>query len=188
MTPANPSTANVSVIARLREWHSRGFSVLAGWLAPDFLPLLARLTLAGVFWRSLLTKVETVGLLTYTDYINDFAVERSRLKLPAFPLELKPAALAQFRNDFALPVLPPEAAAWMAVLAEFAFPLLLLAGLFTRLSALALLGMTLVIQIFVFPQAWWGTHALWTVMALYLVVQGPGRISLDTLTGRFFAR
>ena len=54
-------------------------------------------------------------------------------------------------------------------------------GLFTRLSALALLGMTVVIQIFVFPEAWWQVHSLWVALALILIVRGGGGLSVDAL-------
>ena len=176
------------MIDHIRARHEAVFSRLDTWLSPAVLPLLARLTLAGIFWRSLLTKVETVKFFTYTEPINDFPVEKARLRLPELPLDLKPAVLQQFRGDFALPLLPPELAAWMATLAEFVFPLLLVLGLLTRLSALALVGMTLVIQVFVYPDAWWGTHALWMVIALYLVCRGPGPLSADHMAGRIFAR
>ena len=67
-----------------------------------------------------------------------------------------------------------------AVWAEHPLPSLLLLGLFTRLSALALLGMTLVIQLFVYPDAW-PTHLSWAGLLLYLVGRGAGTLSLDRL-------
>ncbi|WP_323760929.1 DoxX family protein [Maricaulis sp.] len=175
-------------LTHARRLHAGLTAFAARWIAPDALPLLARLTLAGVFWRSLLTKVSTVKLFTYTELINDFEVERSRLRLPELPLELKAAAMQQFRGDFALPLLPPDLAAWMATLAELVLPVLLVLGILTRISALALVGMTLVIQVFVYPEAWWATHALWVVIGLYIAVTGPGRISIDHQAARFFAR
>ena len=156
------------------------------WIA-DGLALLARLTLAGIFWRSMLTKVETVRALAYADTVNGHEVIRHHLRLSAFPLELKSSTLTLFREEYALPVLPPELAAWLATFAEFTLPIALVLGLFTRLSALALAGMTLVIQIFVYPEAWWGTHALWVTIALGLAAHGPGRVSLDALLGARFA-
>jgi len=154
----------------------------------DLLSLFVRLTIAGVFWRSLLTKVETFGMIRYVELINDFEVEKTRVKLPELPLDLKPTTLAQFRGDFALPLLSAEAAAWLATIGEFVLPLLLVLGLFTRFAAAGLLVMTLVIQIFVFPDAWWATHALWVALLLYLVGRGPGRISLDAVAGRILER
>ncbi len=152
------------------------------WMA-DTLAALARLTLAGIFWRSMLTKVETVRALAYTDTVNGHEVIRHHLRLPAFPLEMKPSTHTLFSQDYALPLLPPELAAWLATLAEFSLPIALVLGVFTRLSALALVGMTLVIQIFVYPEAWWSTHALWMTIALGIAAHGPGRFSLDTLLG-----
>ena len=58
------------------------------------------------------------------------------------------------RAEYALPLIPPVAAAYAATISEHLFPVLLVLGLFTRASALALLGMTLVIQVFVYPDAW----------------------------------
>ncbi len=174
-------------LQRLRAWHDGLFAWLSARLAPDFLPLLARLTLAGIFWRSMLTKVSTIKLFTYTELINDFPVERAWIRLPELPLALNAATFHQFRTDFALPLLPPEWAAWLATCAEFMIPALLVLGIATRLGALALAGMTLVIQVFVFPEAWWTTHALWMVIALYLAFHGPGRLSLDHASRRVFA-
>lgn len=161
-----------------------GFSnIFAGTL----LPLLARLTLAGVFWRSLLTKVETFGVFKYTEFINDFAIERSHVKLPVLPLELKASTLHQFSTEFALPLLPASSAAWLATLGEFVLPLLLVLGVMTRFAASGLIIMTLVIQFFVYPEAWWASHALWIVLAAYIAVQGPGRLSLDHSFGNKFS-
>ena len=56
-------------------------------------------------------------------------------------------------------------------------------GLGTRLAALALLGMTMVIQIFVYPEAWWSVHLLWVAMAAILISRGAGMFSLDALLG-----
>lgn len=177
----------ISQLNALHGVYVRFFSSFMNVLGGSLLQLLARLTLAGVFWRSFLTKVETVGIFTYTEYINDFAIQRDHVKLPAFPLELKAATLHQFSNDFALPLLPGPVAAWLATLGEFILPLLLVAGLFTRFAALGLIVMTLVIQIFVLPDAWWGSHALWIVMAAYITAHGPGRLSLDHTFGNRFA-
>ena len=85
-----------------------------------------------------------------------------------------------FRDEYKLPLIPVEIAAHAAVWAEHLFPLLLVLGLFTRLSALALLGMTLVIQLFVYPDAW-PTHLSWAGLLLYLVGRGAGTLSLDRL-------
>ncbi len=86
--------------------------------------------------------------------------------------------LALFKHEYQLPILPPELAAYMATAAELALPPLLIAGLFTRYAALALLAMTLVIQIFVYPNAF-DTHGVWAVSLLYLIKYGAGSLALD---------
>ncbi|MDX1528660.1 MAG: DoxX family membrane protein, partial [Gammaproteobacteria bacterium] len=83
------------------------------------------------------------------------------------------------------PVLPPELAAYMATAAELICPVLLLAGLAARLGALALLGVTAVIQIFVYPQSW-AEHLLWASIFVYVLTQGPGKLSLDYAIRRYF--
>jgi putative oxidoreductase len=77
-----------------------------------------------------------------------------------------------------LPLIPPEIAVHIAAYAEHLFPILLVLGIFTRLSALALFGMTLTIQIFVYPDAW-PTHLSWAAILLYIAGRGAGVISLD---------
>ena len=123
--------------------------------------LLVRLALAGVFWRSGRTKV----------------VEGSWF-------EISDTTYALFREEYSGVPLPPELAAVAAAGAEHLFPILLLLGLATRLSAAALLGMTLVIQVFVYPEAWWPVHSLWAALALILIVRGGGAFSLDALALR----
>jgi putative oxidoreductase len=93
-------------------------------------------------------------------------------------LTVNDSAYTLFREEFKLPLIPPEIAANAAAWAEHLFPVLLVLGLFTRLSALALLVMTLVIQVFVYPDAW-PTHLSWAGLLLYLVGRGGGRLSLD---------
>lgn len=88
--------------------------------------------------------------------------------------------LALFRDEYQLPLLPPELAAYLGTAAELTLPLLLFAGLFTRFAALGLLVMTLVIEIFVYPNAV-DTHGVWAVSLLFLMKFGPGRLSLDHL-------
>jgi putative oxidoreductase len=83
-----------------------------------------------------------------------------------------------FAEEYRVPVLPPELAANMALSIELAAPILLVLGLLTRFAVLVLLGMTAVIQIFVYPEAW-PTHLQWTAMMLVLLCRGPGAFSLD---------
>jgi putative oxidoreductase len=117
--------------------------------------LVARLGIASIFFLSGRTKVE--GLLSIT-----------------------PGTYELFQSEYALPLLSPWLAAHLATYAEHLFPLLLVLGLFTRLSALALLGMTAVIQIFVYPDAW-PTHLSWAGLLLLLIGRGAGALSLDRL-------
>jgi len=88
-----------------------------------------------------------------------------------------------FADEYRVPLLPPEIAAAMALSIEIACPILLVLGLFTRLAVLVLLGMTAVIQIFVYPEAW-PTHLQWAAMMLVLLCRGAGALSIDRLLWR----
>lgn len=96
-------------------------------------------------------------------------------------------AVSLFSDEYQLPLLPPELAAYMAVTIELTMPVLLMFGLFTRFAALVLLGMTAVIEIFVYPQAW-PTHIQWAAMLLVLLCRGAGAISVDTWLWSHFGR
>jgi putative oxidoreductase len=91
-------------------------------------------------------------------------------------------AVTLFAEEYKLPLLPPELAAYLAISIELAAPVLLVLGLLTRPTALVLLGMTAVIEIFVYPLAW-PTHLQWAAILLVLLCRGPGRLSLDHLLG-----
>ena len=138
----------------------------------SLLGLLARLALAATFWLSGQSKVE--GLT-----IDILGGEPLRLGIP----HLTSGALALFATEYQLPLLPPAIAATLAAVAEHLFPLLLLLGLATRFSALALWVMTLVIQVFVYPDAW-PVHIMWMSAQIYLMSYGGGRLSLDRLLRR----
>jgi putative oxidoreductase len=129
---------------------------------------LARLGIGLTFWTSGQTKIEGL-VLDPIGWNIELGVPR-----------VSEGAIELFRSEYALPVIPPELAAQLAATAEHVFPLLLLLGLATRLSAFALLLMTLVIQIFVYPSAY-PTHALWASVLIYLMARGPGVVSLDRL-------
>ena len=88
--------------------------------------------------------------------------------------------LTLFREEYRLPVIPPEIAASLATAAELSLPLLLFVGLGTRFAALALLFMTLVIEVFVYPNAF-DTHGVWAVALLFLMKYGAGAFSLDSV-------
>src|SRR6516162_7115794 len=93
--------------------------------------------------------------------------------------------LYQFATDYPLPFMPPVPAAYMAVAIEVTTPILLVLGLLARAAAAVLLGMTTVIEVFVYPQAW-PTHIQWAAMLFVLLARGPGKISLDWLIRRSF--
>jgi putative oxidoreductase len=130
------------------------------------LAFLARFSIAAVFWKSGQTKVEGFAL--------DIVSGTFEWGMP----RLSDNAVFLFREEYRLPLLPPEIAASMAALGEHVLPVLLLLGLATRLSALGLLGMTAVIQVFVYPDAY-ATHGTWAAVLLYLMVHGPGKLSID---------
>lgn len=125
-------------------------------LIPDWLiALVCRLGIAGVFFLSARTKVD--GVIT-----------------------LKEQTFTLFAYEYNVPLLPPEIAAYLATYAEHILSIALVLGLLTRISALGLVVMTLVIQIFVYPDAW-PTHLVWAGPLLYLVGRGGGAISVDRL-------
>ncbi|MEO6718031.1 MAG: DoxX family protein [Novosphingobium sp.] len=123
--------------------------------------LLDRLSIAAIFFLSGRTKVE--GWFTITD-----------------------GTFNLFQSEYALPLVPPVIAAWAATISEHLFSVLLVLGLATRLSALALLGMTIVIEVFVYPEAW-PTHLSWAALLIPLIVKGGGRFSFDARIGGKFA-
>jgi putative oxidoreductase len=94
-------------------------------------------------------------------------------------------AVQQFADEFRVPLLPPDVAAGMTLVIELACPVLLVLGLFTRFAVVVLMGMTLVIQIFVFPEAW-PTHLQWFAMMFVLLCRGAGAFSIDHLLWRRF--
>lgn len=142
------------------------FTALTASRWPESLALLlVRVSLAGVFWRSGRTKVEEGSWLSVSD-----------------------TTMFLFEEEYKGVPLPTELAAYMATYAEHLFPILLVLGLATRLSALALIGMTMVIQIFVFPEAWWAVHSLWVALGAVLVVRGGGSLSTDHLLARRLLR
>lgn len=137
---------------------------LSGAVPEGIALLFIRVALAGIFWRSARTKVEEGSLLTIRD-----------------------TTFYQFSDApfNQVPLINGDLGAYVTTYTEHLLPALLLLGLATRLGALGALGMTLVIQAFVFPEAavWWQTHILWAAMALVLIVRGGGLFSLDRLIG-----
>jgi len=136
-----------------------------GWLLRQFdrvpyavLALPLRLAVATVFWNSGMTKLAAWN-----------------------------ATLSLFTDEYQLPLLRPAFAANLALAIEITTPVLLVLGLLTRVAALVLLGMTAVIEIFVYPQAW-PTHIQWAAMLLVLLCRGAGNFSLDALIQRIWTR
>ena len=149
----------------------RQFISLCTHIPNTLLAFVARFSIAAVFWKSGETKIQGFAV----DLVNrEFTLGWPRLSDSVVDL---------FRDEYRLPLIPPEIAAIMAAFAEHFFPALILLGLATRLSALALLGMTMTIQLFVYPDAY-PTHGTWAAVLLYLMVHGPGKLSLD----HWFAR
>lgn len=143
---------------------------MLGRIPDTLIALVARFSIAAVFWSSGQTKVEGLAINFVT---GDFKLGWPRLSDSAVDL---------FRDEYKLPLIPPEFAAPLAATAEHVLPLLVLIGLATRFSALGLLGMTLVIQLFVYPGAY-ATHGTWAAVLLYLIAHGPGKASLDHWIG-----
>ena len=130
------------------------------------LALLARFSIAAVFWQSGQTKVKGFAV----NFISgDFQWGWPRLADGVVDL---------FESEYKLPLLPPELGAVLGAFAEHVFPMLILLGLATRFSALALLVMTAVIQFLVYPGAY-PTHGVWASVLLLLISQGPGKLSVD---------
>jgi putative oxidoreductase len=136
-----------------RDRWNRCADALEHWIGLDFVLLVSRLGIAAVFFYSARTKVS--GLLSVTD-----------------------SAVELFRTEYRLPLVDPAIAAHAAAYAEHLLPLLLVLGFLTRGAALALLGMTLVIEVFVYPDAW-PTHLSWAAPLLLLAARGAGALSLD---------
>jgi len=136
------------------------FAGLCDRIPHSLVALLARLTLATIFWRSGETKV--------TGW------------------HVKDSAIYLFREEYKLPLIDPVVGAHLAALGEHLFPALLVIGLASRAAAMGLLFMTLVIQTFVYPDAY-VDHALWAIATLVVIAKGPGVFSLDHLVKRWWA-
>ncbi|MFN4156596.1 MAG: DoxX family protein [Paracoccaceae bacterium] len=153
MTHPTDATPRQNIAARSRDM-IRQANGLGSAIPQDLVALAARVFPAVVFWQSARTKVDGFTIKDSTYFL--------------------------FEHVYALPLIPHAPAAVLATVAEHVLPVLLILGLFARFSALGLLIMTAVIQIFVFPGAW-ATHGLWAAALLVTLAQGPGRLSLDYL-------
>ncbi len=151
----------------------RAMNKIAGWL--DAIPysaiaLFLRIVAGHPFFVSGQTKIEgpTIG----REVLGlDLTIQ--------IPTAIRSAAFALFADEYKLPFVAPDVAAYAATAIEFALPIFLFLGLFTRISAFGLLAMTSIIQIFVYPDAWWTAHAYWAALLTVLITRGPGSLSLD---------
>ena len=156
MTNQFPAAAQSgSVLVRIIQRVIAAMGCIPYW----FIALAARIFPAAVFWQSGATKVAG--------------------------WHLKPSAIALFQNEYQLPLIDPTIAAYVSAFSEHIFPILLVIGLATRFSALALLFMTALIETFVYPGAW-PTHGVWAACFLVVIARGPGSLSLDHLIARKF--
>ncbi|TCT10256.1 DoxX family protein [Paralcaligenes ureilyticus] len=145
---------NDQIISPKCGWAVALFTRALGWLECipyTFLAIPLRLAMATVFWNSAMTKLASWD-----------------------------TAIALFTDEYRVPILPPELAAYLAVSIELTTPILLVLGLATRPAAAVMLGMTAIIEVFVYPQAW-PTHIQWAAMLLVLLARGPGKLSIDWL-------
>ena len=141
-------------MSMLIDWLETGRR-LAERIPYSLVALIARLSVASVFWRSAQTKVDEF-------------------------LQVRSSTFYLFREEYKVPLIPPDIAAYLATYQELIGAVLLVIGLATRLTALAFIGMVAVIQIFVFPEGW-PDHILWFALLFLLVARGPGAISVDHL-------
>lgn len=120
------------------------------------LQLMFRIAIAAVFWSSGLTKIASWD-----------------------------TTVVLFRDEYMVPLLPPEIAAVISATFELSCSALIVIGLATRLATVPLLGMTFVIEVFVYPE-YWTQHLMWASILLYLLTKGPGVFSLDHYVERLF--
>jgi putative oxidoreductase len=122
------------------------------------LQFLLRISIASVFWHSGMTKIASWD-----------------------------TTIALFRDEYMVPILPPDLAAGLAATVELTCPVLLVLGLATRLATVPMLGMTFVIEVFVYPEQWI-EHLMWASILVFILTRGPGAFSLDHLIARKFLR
>ncbi len=162
-TALDARTAPTGVAATLARVHA-----LFERIPESGIALLARFSTAATFWNSGQTKVE--------GFVMNLVSGEVSLGWP----RLSASAVDLFRDEYKLPLLPPELAAVLATVGEHTLPVLLLLGLGTRLASFGLLMMTAVIQFLVYPGAY-ATHGVWAAVLLWLMVRGGGALSLDHL-------
>jgi putative oxidoreductase len=164
LNTSSQDTEEIGLLARVSALSRRVHRM--GHRPNTLLAFIARFSIASVFWRSGTTKIKglTIDIISGT-----YALGMPRLSDNAVFL---------FKEEYKLPLLPPELGASMAALGEHILPVFILLGLATRLSAHGLLGMTMVIQLFVYPDAH-STHGTLAAVLLYLMAHSPGKLSID---------
>ena len=162
--------SNVAAARPARAVWLERYDAICAWLAffpLDILTLMFRLGLAHEFFASGLTKINGWGVFE--------------------TWHVTPTTILLFEEEYKVPVLPPEIAANLAAMVELTCPLLLAVGLASRFAALPMLGMTIVIQTFVYPDAW-PTHIVWAATLLLVITRGAGVFSLDHLIRKFYLK
>lgn len=143
------------------------YAAKIGNIVPEWLiSICLRVALFFIFWSSAQQKIH--GLSVFGQKLAFWNVTDATIML--------------FEYQYNLPLIPAVVAAYLATLVEFFFSLGLLLGLFTRLSAMALLILILVILIFIDP-GYWQTLLLWAGGLMFLLRYGAGIVSLDHLVG-----
>ena len=104
------------------------------------------------------------------------------------PAEIRPETFELFQTQYAALPMPPAVATYLFTYAEFVLPVCLVLGFATRLSALALFAMTVLIQIYVVPEALWTAHVYIFAILMVLMSVGPGAISLDAVIRTVYRR
>lgn len=127
--------------------------------------LTMRLVIFKVFWFSVQTKI--TGLTIGGQHFAFWNVTDSTFLL--------------FDFEYGIPLIPSELAAYLGTFGEFFLALMILFGFMTRFAALGLMVMTMTIQFFVYPDAWWSVHVYWALILLYLMRNGGGLLSVDRL-------
>lgn len=143
-----------------RRWQQPAFTLRAfvERFPLALIQLMARVSIGAVFWSSGMSKLASWQ-----------------------------STIVLFRQEYRVPLLPPEIAATAAASVELTMPVLLFLGLFSRLATLPMLGMTFVIQTFVYPEDWI-EHLGWATFLLLILTRGPGPIALDNFVAKWLER
>jgi putative oxidoreductase len=176
--PARPAVRSRSLIASF-------FNVLValcGVIPYALVALGLRLVIARVFFLSGQTKIEGPRIPIN---LNLRGLDELSIVLPA---EIKPSTFQMFETEYASLPLPPTVATYLFTYAELVLPVCLVIGFATRFSALGLLVMTALMQIYVVPGMWWAAHVYWVSILMVLLSVGPGAISIDALIRYVYER